>query len=366
VPRPKGDGVKVVRKKLADGSTREYRYVKPERAPSLSPVPSTMEGVAFLGSVDFRKRAPATQSQYRLTIELVRKDWGVHPISAIRPPHIQQLKDDWQDQPGKANTILAVLSVLFNFGIARGLCDTNPAARPGKFARRKRSDIWTREEEDRVVAAFRPRLRLAFYLLLYTLQRPSDVLDMHRDRLTERYDRMFIAVKQAKTGALVDVPVHSRLAPLLNERLAEPFGGPWLTASPRGHRWTRRNFSRAWDHDLRLANLRLARELFRQGLSKEQVREELKDRHRQRRDLRRTGIVRLAEAGATTPQIAAISGHAIDYCQRIIDTYLPRRTEVAVGGIEAWESEKVAGVAYLETHRRRNGNQSETGKLKLG
>ena len=48
-------------------------------------------------------------------------------------------------------------------------------------------------------------------------------------------------------------------------------------------------------------------------------------------------IVRLAEAGATPPQIAAISGHSIDYCQRIMDTCLERRTEVAVGGIEPWE-----------------------------
>ena len=35
--------------------------------------------------------------------------------------------------------------------------------------------------------------------------------------------------------------------------------------------------------------------------------------------------------------IAAISGHGIDYCQSIIDTYLPRRTEVAVAAIEMWE-----------------------------
>ena len=53
--------------------------------------------------------------------------------------------------------------------------------------------------------------------------------------------------------------------------------------------------------------------------------------------MRRTGIVRLAEAGATTAQIAAISGHRIDQCQKILDTYLPRRSEVALGGIEAWE-----------------------------
>ncbi len=82
--------------------------------------------------------------------------------------------------------------------------------------------------------------------------------------------------------------------------------------------------------------MQLARGLLTTGLSKTFVRAELEVRHRSRRDMRRTGIVRLAEAGATTPQIAALSGHAIDDCQRIIGTYLPRRSEVALGGIEAW------------------------------
>ena len=354
--RPRGDGVKLVRKLLADGTTREYRYIRPDRAPVPQPAPATMEAlcVAYLASDRFLARAQATQKQYRPIIEQIRRDWGQHPIGAIQPPHIQALRDAWADQPGRANHILAVLSVLFKFGIKRGFCASNPAQEPGKYAMHKRTEIWSRDEEERVVAAFRPTLQLAFYLLLYTVQRPSDVLAMRRERVTERDGRLFIAVKQAKTTALIDVPVHARLAPLLRARLAEPLAGPWLVRSPTGKRWLRRNFSRAWDHDLRRANLRLARALFRQKWSKEQVRAELASRHRQRRDLRRTGIVRLAEAGATTPQIAAISGHAIDYCQKIIDTYLPRRTEVAIGGVEAWERNRTASVAYLDAPRHRS------------
>ncbi len=57
----------------------------------------------------------------------------------------------------------------------------------------------------------------------------------------------------------------------------------------------------------------------------------------QRRDVRRTGIIQLALAEATTPQIAALSGHSIDQVQTILDTYLPRRGEVALGGVEKWE-----------------------------
>ena len=44
----------------------------------------------------------------------------------------------------------------------------------------------------------------------------------------------------------------------------------------------------------------------------------------ERRDPRRTAMVRMAEAGAATPQIAAVSGQSINSCQKILDVYLPR------------------------------------------
>ena len=53
--------------------------------------------------------------------------------------------------------------------------------------------------------------------------------------------------------------------------------------------------------------------------------------------MRQTGVVQLALAGATTPQVAALTGWKIDHAQTIVDTYLPRRVEVALGGIERWE-----------------------------
>ncbi|MBV1825346.1 hypothetical protein [Komagataeibacter oboediens] len=99
-----------------------------------------------------------------------------------------------------------------------------------------------------------------------------------------------------------------------------------------------------------------AGQLLREGFSKEVVREQLGENHRQRRDLRRTGIVCLAEAGATTPQIASISSHGIDYCQWIIDIYLPRRTEVAIAGMQLWEqhqereTSKMASIAATSGH----------------
>jgi hypothetical protein len=52
----------------------------------------------------------------------------------------------------------------------------------------------------------------------------------------------------------------------------------------------------------------------------------------------------VASAGATIPQIASISGHSVDQCTKIIDTYLPRRTETALVAIQAWENQEPAVV----------------------
>ena len=52
-------------------------------------------------------------------------------------------------------------------------------------------------------------------------------------------------------------------------------------------------------------------------------------------------ILEAVELGATTPQIAAIGDHAMDDCQWIAGTYLPRPTEgrpaaVMPGSKPAW------------------------------
>ena len=357
MPRPRTSGLKSVRKRLADGSTREYFYDRQsgnflghDRAAALArvaPLEALAPSAVALGSLSaliieykqsdrYTRLKPRTRELYRGYLDQMRRDYGDLPFRGIRASHIEAIKRAHAATPSKANMILALFRILLGYAVKMDYLRHNAAEKPGRLPPAKRSEVWAVEDEERFMDAARPSLRLAFMLLLYTVQRPSDVLAMTRDKVEERGGRLYIHLRQAKTDVLLAVPVHTRLEPLLRERLADKTG-KLLVPSPRGVQWARRNFSRAWDHDLVRSNLRLARVLLRQGMTKDQVRADLEGRHRQRRDLRRTGIVRLAKAGATTPQIAALSGHSIDYCQKIIDTYLPRRTEVALGGIVAWE-----------------------------
>jgi len=68
-----------------------------------------------------------------------------------------------------------------------------------------------------------------------------------------------------------------------------------------------------------------------------EILKEIGRRHLQLRDLRRTAATTLAEAGCTIPEIAAITGHSIDKCQRIIDTYVIKTKTTAKTAIEKLE-----------------------------
>lgn len=400
MPRPRKDGPKRVRKTLSDGTTWNFLYDRRTGAAmGKERVAEAASGFArgtlgaliedYLISTDFTQRARSTQDLYRRALAYLKTTVGDLDIQEITPAAVQEIKEALASQPSRANLILALLSILFKRAIRKDMIKYNPAAAPGKLEIRKRTEVWSYDKEDAVLAEFPWPLDFAFMLMLYTCQRLSDVLEMNASQIMERTGRFYITLKQQKTGGLVAVPVHQRLAPFLERRLhganekatagaerprwprseihseddqsslggVPPLSGrhrgaethiafhgraqvasTLLITSPTGLRWARRNFSRSWDNALYRVDEHRAQQLVELGWSETAVRDELAAEHRQRRDLRRTGIVRLAEGGATTPQIAAISGHSIDYCQRIIDTYLPRRTEVALGGIELWEA----------------------------
>lgn len=49
-------------------------------------------------------------------------------------------------------------------------------------------------------------------------------------------------------------------------------------------------------------------------------------------------MVELALSGVPDHQIASLSGHSIETTKRILDTYIPRRSELALAAVEQWEA----------------------------
>ena len=131
----------------------------------------------YLSRPEFRlKLAPRTQQLYRAYLDEMRTRWGDLPFRAFDAGSIEEIKAEFQDRPRKANQIHC--PVPNPLGLCRQTavdpCQSGASSRnaadatsdPGMVIRRRGC----------VSGAAPPTLRLAMMLLIYTAQRPSDVL----------------------------------------------------------------------------------------------------------------------------------------------------------------------------------------------
>lgn len=334
---PQGSDLKVTRKVNAKGETVEYfrnqktgenygtnREIAEARIEEwrASLIPSRPANAGTLDALvadyyrtdAFKGLKPRTQETYRTNLEQLRNVAGTIPVKMISIPWVERLKLELQDQPGKANNTLAVLRIVLGVGVRLGYCATNPAKEVSKVKLPPRRAVWEPAQIDAFLAAARPSLRLGMALMLFCAQRLSDVLAMTKGCVSEENGSLVISVRQEKTDEPLEVDVHPQLEPLLRERLAQTDASMMLVPSPTGLHWRRRNFSRAWDEARKKAGL--------EGL--------------QRRDLRRTAVVLMAQARMPASLISQITGHQIDTCQRIINVYLPKRRELGREAMKMW------------------------------
>jgi len=201
----------------------------------------------------------------------------------MRARDIRSLMDKLSGTPAAANNLLKVLRAVMRFGVDRGLVDNDPTV--GVRMLRYRSEgfhTWSEEE----VAAFEARWplgtkqRLGFDLLLYTAQRSSDVRQM-TDRQIQSGR---VQVRQNKTGQLVDIPMHPRLRASLESC---EVAGRFILTTQYGREFTEKGFSN-W----------IKKAAGAAGLP-----------HCSAHGLRKAASRRLAEAGCSTHEIAAVTGH---------------------------------------------------------
>jgi integrase len=197
----------------------------------------------------------------------------------------------------------AVLKNLFKLARYHGVVAADETAGLRLKTSRPRDRIWTDEEIARWIEAAGaedPHMTTAFLLLQFTAQRPNDVLRM----AWPQYSGSAIRLRQQKTGALLDIPVHPVLLRHLDGLTRSGSSLTIVTFRGRPVKYVRFNerYRRIAEHA---------------GIDA------------QARDLRRTAMLRMAEAGATVPQIASVSGHSIEATQRILETYLPRNRDLA-------------------------------------
>jgi integrase len=241
--------------------------------------------VSYYGSPEFRSLAASTQRVRRNILERFRTEHGHRPLKDLQRAHIRSIIGAKARTPEAANYLLKTLRVLLNFAIEIGMIASNPALRVMRYrsANVEGYHTWSEDEITQFTAAHAPdsKAHLALMLALHTGQRRGDIVRMGWQHV--RGER--ISVCQQKTGRRLAIPLHPELACALAAApgnnltfLVTEFGAPF-TAAGFGN-WFRDRCNEA-------------------GLPQCSL-----------HGLRKAACRRLAEAGCSANEIAAISGHA--------------------------------------------------------
>ena len=258
----------------------------PERPPRRNIEEGSMAALAaaYYASAGFRNLATSTQATYRNIVERIVAEHGDKPVALLDRKGVKNLINARADRPGAANAYLKTLRILMRFAVDEEMRSDDPTALIKRL--KTKGDgftAWTDED----IAKFEgrhpigTRARLALALLLYTAQRRGDVVRMGRQHV--RGDR--IMVRQNKTGSTVEIPIHPDLAEIL--RLA-PVGTETFLMTEFGKPFAAAGFGNWFRSCCSDAGLPLGYNAH---------------------GLRKAAARRLAEAGCTTLEIMAITGH---------------------------------------------------------
>jgi hypothetical protein len=240
---------------------------------------------AYRAHQKFRKLAPRTRKSYGDILDMILDANAKNAVRATTRAHVRAIHQKYAATPRKADWIIQVLSILFNF--ARRTLDwqiDNPAEGIELYGAQREFEPWP----DWMVAkaAEAPEMvRSAVELILGTGQRPTAAVMMRRDQINgewmrvvdEKADQELEVYCPASLRAYVDeLPI--RGAHLIPKNLAQPVG---------------------------YSNVEKAFRKWREGLGE-------KARPYSLHGLRKLSIIRLAEAGLTDAQIQAITNQSVE------------------------------------------------------
>jgi len=239
----------------------------------------------YLGSAAFGNLAVETQRSRRGILERFRTEHGDKQVATLRREHVQVMVSAKLATPSAARNFLNTLRILMRFAVDMGIRPDDPTlgARRVKLKASEGFRAWTESD----IAAFEAthpigtRARLALALLLYTGQRRSDVIRMGRQHVRAGE----LHVRQQKTGRELTIPVLPELRAVLDAVQSDHL--TFLTTA-QGKPLTAAGFTN-WFRDM----------CNEAGLPK----------GTSAHGLRKATCRRLAEAGRSAHEIAAISGH---------------------------------------------------------
>jgi integrase len=288
MPSPKKSPAAVVRrvrKRLADGTVREYVYHgPPTRRARPSPIPADSLRdliAAYERSPEWTALAERTRRNRIIALRHLAK---IHhlPVSGLKRRDILTLRDAIAAGigPGAGNAFASALATLLSWARDRGWIEHSPADRiraiPGGHF-----PAWSESDLARALDVAPSPIRRALLLAVHTGQRRGDLVAATWTAMTGGVWRL----TQQKTGTRLVIPLHPDLQ---TEMATWPRTAVTVLTQADGTPWT--------PDALTMATMRA---LEPTGMKGHNI-----------HGLRALAATRLAEAGCTAHEIAAITGHA--------------------------------------------------------
>jgi integrase len=276
----------VIRRRLKDGSVKEYRYgpYRPE-----AEAPPTGDDLRSLirqwqRSPEWEKLKPATQASYSHHLRILSPVAHVR-VADIKRRDVLAVRDAVAKERGQGTAVafISTCSALFAWAIDRQWIESNPASRCLKGLVKGTLRAWSAEEAEIAMRELSEPLRRVVVLALFTGQRRGDLCKMR----WADYDGTSIRLVQQKTGVSLTIPVHPRLQSELTQWATVKTALTILT-DPNGRPWHPPRLSQAFP--AALARIGLSNDLNVHGL-------------------RKRAATALAEAGCSAHEIAAVTGH---------------------------------------------------------
>jgi integrase len=253
-----------------------------EQRRAVSPGTFAALAIRYFGSPQYLRLSATSRSNYRRVIDGFLEQHGHRRVDQMARGHVDVVIGKMADKPGAGIILLKRIRTLIRYAMALGWTDRDPTAGVKAY---KSKEIHTWNESE--IAAFEQRWsegsreRLAFALLLYTGQRGSDV---HRMLWADIVGDT-IRVAQRKTATKLIIPIHEDLQRVL--AIADREGNT-IIVTAYGQPFTVKGFGNMISGAIREAGL---------------------PARCKAHGLRKAAARRLAEAGCSASEIAAITGH---------------------------------------------------------
>jgi len=252
----------------------------------------------------------STRESYDRYLTRLLVAYAAAPLREMTPEDIQRrVLDANEDTPGAADMMLTILRTLYAYARKRhrGLSDWTEGLE--YFGNQTEREPWPDDMLQAALTSDNELFRRAVTLALYTGQRPGDVCAMTWGMVAGD----MIRVRQQKTKTALEIPMHDNLKAMIDE-LPRSEEHLFLLSNRRGGPLTREVFLKWCQAFTRKLGM-----------------------NRTPHGLRKNAAIELFEAGCTSAEVAAITGHK---SLAMLEHYGKRRSQPKIArlGMGKWQA----------------------------